>query len=79
MKVQLTSIKLKSRKQSPHFVINSQSHTFPNNTIIAKVLAFSLDPVMRVWLSGARTNFRIVKEGDVFNCFGVAQIIETND
>jgi len=34
---------------------------------------------MRVWLSGAKTNFRVVKEGDVFNCFGVGVVISKGD
>ena len=34
---------------------------------------------MRVWLSGAKTNFRTVKAGDVFNCFGVGEIIQSQD
>lgn len=34
---------------------------------------------MRVWLSGAKTNFRVVKEGDVFNCFGIGQIVHSKD
>jgi len=44
-----------------------------------KILAFSLDPVMRVWLSGAKTNFRTVAPGDVFNCFGVGVVVQSQD
>ena len=44
-----------------------------------KVLAYSLDPVMRVWLSGAKTNFRVVNEGDIFNCFGVGEVVQSQD
>jgi hypothetical protein len=29
---------------------------------------------MRVWLSGAKTNYRKVEKGDIFNCFGVGVI-----
>lgn len=39
------------------------------------MLSFSIDPVMRVWLNGAKTNFRTVAAGDVFNAFGVGRII----
>jgi hypothetical protein len=46
---------------------------------LAKVIAFSIDPVMRVWLSGAATNFRTVAPGDIFNCFGLAKIIQSED
>jgi len=34
---------------------------------------------MRVWLAGAKTNFRQVKQGDIFNCFGVGKVIKSKD
>lgn len=52
---------------------------FSEKAIIVKVICFSLDPVMRVWLSGAKTNYRQVQAGDVFNCFGLGEIIRSND
>jgi NADPH-dependent curcumin reductase CurA len=51
---------------------------FPSGAIIVKVLAFSLDPVMRVWLSGAKTNYPQVHAGDIFNCFGLGIIEKSN-
>jgi hypothetical protein len=57
----IKKLNLYSRKSTPHFTLTTHSSTFPPHSIVVKVLAFSLDPVMRVWLSGAKTNFRIVK------------------
>jgi NADPH-dependent curcumin reductase CurA len=46
--------------------------------VVVKVLAFSIDPVMRVWLSGAKTNYRQVGKGDIFNCFGIGTVIQSS-
>lgn len=55
----------------------SRTVDFASTAVVVKVLAFSVDPVMRVWLSGAKTNYRQVNSGDVFNCFGLG-IIEAS-
>lgn len=34
---------------------------------------------MRVWLSGAKTNYRQVHAGDIFNCFGLGLIDKSNN
>ena len=34
---------------------------------------------MRVWLSGAKTNFRQVGPSDTFNCFGVGEVVQSKD
>lgn len=34
---------------------------------------------MKVWLAGAKTNFRAVKQGDLFNAFGVGVILQSED
>jgi len=34
---------------------------------------------MRVWLSGAKTNYRQVEGGDIFNCFGLGMIERSNN
>ena len=50
----------------------------PSNATVVKTLYFSVDPVMYVWLAGARTNFRTVQIGDVFNCFGLGIVVKGN-
>lgn len=59
--------------------MKERSEDFAVETTVVKVLAFSVDPVMRVWLSGAKTNYRQVVNGDVFNCFGVGVIESSKD
>lgn len=52
---------------------------FKEDAVVMKVLSFSIDPVMRVWLAGAKTNFRTVGAGDIFNAFGVGVIVYSRD
>jgi hypothetical protein len=33
---------------------------------------------MKFFLAGAQTYFRSVKVGDIFNCFGLAKVIQGN-
>jgi NADPH-dependent curcumin reductase CurA len=79
MKVTLKSIKILNKKQPPYFSLSTQEVEFDKSTPIVKVLAFSVDPVMKVWLAGAKTNFRVVGAGDTFNCFGVGLVIHSRD
>ncbi len=74
MNIVLKEIRIKDKNQSPYFELSQRKVSFPPSAIIVKVLAFSVDPVMRVWLSGAKTNYRQVHAGDVFNCFGLGII-----
>ena len=71
MEVEVKSIMIVDKKKSPHFKLVTENKKFSQDAIVVKVLAFSLDPLMRVWLAGAKTNFRVVQAGNVFNCFGV--------
>lgn len=43
--------------------------------ILLRVLYVSVDPVMRVWLSGAKTYFPGLKPGDVMHCFALGEVI----
>jgi NADPH-dependent curcumin reductase CurA len=49
-----------------------------DNDILVKVLYFSVDPVMKVFLAGAKTYFNKVIPGDICNCFGLGKIIQGN-
>ncbi len=70
---------LNSKTDTPHFIIKESLQNYSPELTIVQVLYFSIDPVMRVWMSGAKTNFRSLKEGDVFNCFGLGKIIHSKD
>lgn len=40
-----------------------------------QVLVVSIDPVMRVWLSGAKTYWPALKPKDTMHCFAVAKVL----
>lgn len=42
-----------------------------------RVLCFSVDPVMTVWISGAETYFPKMDIGEVMHCFGLATVLES--
>lgn len=46
--------------------------------ILIRVLYIGVDPVMRVWLSGAKTYIDSVQIGQVMPAFGVGQCVESN-
>lgn len=70
---------LRSRTERPHFTLESRTlHPSPTDILI-KVLCFSIDPVMKFSLAGAQTYFHKVQMGDIFNCFGLAQVIRGNE
>jgi len=79
MKINCKSIRISDKNKTPFFSYTNETITFDKDAIIIKVLAFSIDPIMSVWLSGAKTNFKTIHNGDIFNCFGVGQIIQSND
>lgn len=70
----LKEIRIANKNETPYFKLTSRDVNFAENSIVVKVIAFSLDPVMRVWLSGAKTNYSQVHPGDIFNCFGLGII-----
>ena len=76
MQVVTRSVVLKDRKIEPYFELRQAQKEFTPEAVVVKVLAFSIDPVMYVWLSGSKTQFRTVKEGEVFNCFGVGVVVQ---
>ena len=78
MELEVVSVRIADNKTSPYFKVERQKVAFSAEAIVVKVLAFSIDPVMRVWLAGAKTNFRTVKAGDIFNCFGLGQVVHSN-
>lgn len=77
MELTIRSIHLANKSQAPYFELKTYPKTFASQAVVVKVLTFSVDPVMRVWLSGAKTNFRTVAPGDVFNAFGLGQVIQS--
>lgn len=79
MSRKVKEIRILNKKESPYFELKEKSVDFAHEATVVKVLAFSVDPVMRVWLSGAKTNYRQVGNGDVFNCFGVGVIESSKD
>lgn len=77
--MEIQSIVIENKSREPYFKIKKEVRLFEKGKVVVKVLAFSIDPVMRVWLAGAKTNFRTVKTGDVFNAFGVGQVVQSED
>ncbi|KAL4496155.1 hypothetical protein ABPG72_012892 [Tetrahymena utriculariae] len=49
--------------------------TLNQGDYVVQVNYVSVDPVMRVWLSGAETYYPKLKSGDIMHCFGVGIVI----
>lgn len=47
--------------------------------ILLQVVYFSVDPVMKFFLAGARTYFHPVEIDGIMNCFGIARVIQGNE
>lgn len=47
----------------------------PDNHIYMRVLYASVDPAMRMWMSGVKTYFKALHIGDVMHCFGVGEVL----
>ena len=47
----------------------------PDNHIYMKVLYTSVDPAMRMWMTGAKTYFKALHIGDIMHSFGIGQVI----
>jgi len=45
--------------------------------VLIKTKYISVDPVMRVWLSGAETYFPALKINDVMHSFGVGEVVKS--
>jgi NADPH-dependent curcumin reductase CurA len=71
MELTVRSIHVANKNQAPYFELKTYPKKFASDAVLVKVLTFSVDPIMKVWLSGAKTNFRTVSSGDIFNCFGL--------
>lgn len=51
--------------------------TLEEGEILVRVIYIGIDPVMRVWLSGAKTYIDSVQIGQVMPAFGVGECVDT--
>ena len=73
-----TAIVLKSHTGPNYFEHVRREFLITPEDVVIKNICFSIDPVMRFWVTGVRTYFGKIKVGDVFHCFGIGQIIQGN-
>lgn len=78
MQIHQKSLVLTSRTTPPFFTIKSHPLPYASSDILIKIHYFSIDPVMKFFMAGTKTYFRVVNIGDIFNCFGIAEIIQGN-
>ena len=76
--IQTKSIILNSYKGPQQFKEIIQELSFTPSNVVIKMLCFSVDPVMKFWATGAKTYYRSLEIGDIFNCFGLGIVIQGN-
>lgn len=60
---------------SPFKIVSSKHKPAEEDIITLRVISFSIDPVMRVWMSGAKTYYPAVDLNTPLHTFGVAEVI----
>lgn len=76
-KVLLVGRSDKEGEPSPFKVVTSKHQISESDDVTLRIKAFSIDPVMRVWMSGAQTYYPAVPLNTPFHTFGVGEVIDS--